>query len=70
MPDITGVTLAQKMMRLRPDVPMILCTGYSETVSPEKARKAGIREFLMKPLVRGELAAAIRRALEGREKAR
>jgi PAS domain S-box-containing protein len=65
MPDLTGVTLAQKMMRIRPDAPVILCTGYSEMVSPEKARKAGVREFLMKPLVRSELAAAIRHALDG-----
>jgi DNA-binding NtrC family response regulator len=67
MPDLTGVTLAQKMMRIRPDVPVIVCTGYSETVSPEEARNAGVREFLMKPLVRDELAAAIRRALDGVE---
>jgi CheY-like chemotaxis protein/anti-sigma regulatory factor (Ser/Thr protein kinase) len=67
MPDLTGVTLAQKMIRIRPDVPVIVCTGYSETVSPEEARKAGVREFLMKPLVRDELAAAIRRALDGVE---
>jgi len=67
MPDITGITLAQRMLRIRPDVPVLLCTGYSETVSPEKARKAGTRDFLMKPLVKGELAGAIRRALDGRE---
>jgi DNA-binding NtrC family response regulator len=64
MPDLAGMTLAHKMMRIRPDVPIILCTGYSETVSPGKARKAGIREFLMKPLVGSELAAAVRRALD------
>jgi PAS domain S-box-containing protein len=64
MPDLTGVMLAQKMMRIRADIPVILCTGYSETLSPEKARKAGVREFLIKPLVRSELAAAIRRALD------
>ena len=67
MPDLTGVTLAQKMIRIRSDVPVILCTGYSELVSPKKARRAGVREFLMKPLVRSELAAAIRRALDGGE---
>ncbi|MGD0657908.1 MAG: PAS domain S-box protein [Syntrophorhabdales bacterium] len=64
MPDLAGITLAQEMMRMRPDVPVILCTGYSETVSPENARKTGIREFLMKPLVKRELAEAIRRALD------
>jgi PAS domain S-box-containing protein len=67
MPDLTGLALAQKMIRIRPDLPVMLCTGYSETVSPEEARKAGAREFLIKPLVRVELAAAIRRALDGAE---
>jgi PAS domain S-box-containing protein len=64
MPDLAGITLAQEIMRVRPDVPVILCTGYSEAVSPENARRTGIREFLMKPLVKRELAEAIRRTLD------
>ena len=64
MPDITGIALAREMIRIRPDVPVMLCTGYGEMVSPEKAKKAGMREFLTKPLVKAELAQAIRRALE------
>ncbi|MHB8111353.1 MAG: response regulator [Syntrophorhabdaceae bacterium] len=47
-------------------MPIILCTGHSDTVSPEKAKKAGIREFLMKPIAREELAQAVRRALDAR----
>jgi len=63
MPGITGLNLAKKILSIQPDMPVILCTGHSEAVSTDKAKKAGIREFLMKPLSRAELANAIRRAL-------
>ncbi len=46
MPGMTGVTLAAELLKLRPDLPVILCTGYSETVSRETAQEVGIREFL------------------------
>ncbi len=64
MPQMTGVTLAVELLKLKPDLPVILCTGYSETVSRESVQKAGIREFLMKPLSRRQLASAVRKALE------
>ncbi|HME45300.1 MAG TPA: PAS domain S-box protein [Syntrophorhabdales bacterium] len=67
MPDTTGTTLAQKMLRVRKEMPIILCTGYSETVSAEKAKEAGISEFIMKPVVKRELAETIRRVLDGRK---
>jgi FixJ family two-component response regulator len=44
-------------------LPIILCTGYSETVSKETAKEAGIREFVMKPASKNEMAEAVRRAL-------
>jgi CheY-like chemotaxis protein len=65
MPSMSGMQLAGKLLTIRPDIPIILCTGHSATVSPEKAREAGIREFLMKPITREELAYAVRRALDG-----
>jgi PAS domain S-box-containing protein len=65
MPDMTGVALAKNILAARKDMPVIICTGYSETVSPGKAEEAGIREFVMKPLAKRELADAIRRALDG-----
>jgi PAS domain S-box-containing protein len=68
MPGMTGLTLAEKMMQVRPDLRMILMTGYSETVSPEKAKEAGIREFVMKPLVKKELAESVRRVLDSQDK--
>jgi FixJ family two-component response regulator len=48
-------------------MPIILCTGYSETVSPEKAGEVGIGDFVMKPITKKEMAHAINRVLE-REK--
>ena len=66
MPDMTGVTLAQKMLKVRKEMPIILCTGYSEMVSAEKAKEAGISAFVMKPVVKKELAETVRRVLDGR----
>jgi len=64
MPGMTGDTLAQKLMEIRPDIPVILCTGYSEHVSGEGAKKIGIRKFVMKPLEMKVLAKAIRKVLD------
>ena len=66
MPAMSGMQLAGELLAIRPDIPIILCTGHSATVSPEKAKKAGIKEFLMKPVARQELAQAVRRALDAR----
>ncbi len=65
MPDMTGITLAQKVLQIRPDIPIILCTGYSEQVTRERARQIGIRELLMKPLIMRDLATTIHRILHG-----
>jgi len=64
MPNMTGVELASELACIRPGIPVILTTGYSEMVSKETALSYGIREFLMKPVVRDDLAKAIRRVLE------
>ena len=66
MPDITGIELAEKIMRIRPQIPIILCTGFSKTVSEETARSAGIKGFALKPLVKKELALLIREVLSQR----
>ncbi|MBW2018116.1 MAG: PAS domain S-box protein [Deltaproteobacteria bacterium] len=68
MPGKTGVQLTRELLQLRKDIPVILCTGFSESVSREKAKEVGIRAFLMKPVSMGELAQTIRRVLEGRKK--
>ncbi len=65
MPAMTGDKLAQKIMDIRRDIPVILCSGYSEHISVEKAKKIGIREFVMKPLEMKELTKIIRKVLDG-----
>ena len=64
MPELTGEKLAREMMKIRPDIPIILCTGYNEMISEEKAKALGIKEFLMKPIVQRDIAVAIRRVLD------
>lgn len=64
MPQIAGAQLARELLSVRGDIPVILCTGHSSSVDSETVKAVGIREFLMKPLTKQELAAAIRRALD------
>jgi DNA-binding NtrC family response regulator len=59
MPGMSGVEMAQKMLARRPGLPIILCTGYSDTVSEGSARAAGIRAFLHKPYKSSKLLATI-----------
>jgi PAS domain S-box-containing protein len=67
MPNMTGVDLATELLKIKSTIPIILCTGHSETITPARAKKAGIRKFLIKPLEKKELTEAIRRILdEGR----
>jgi PAS domain S-box-containing protein len=66
MPGITGTSLAQEIFRIRPDMPMILCTGFSQEITGDSASAMGFREFLMKPLAMGDLARAVRSALDGK----
>ena len=54
-------------MKIRPDIAIIIATGYSEKISEETARELGVRALVMKPLNRQELAYAIRMALDSRE---
>ncbi|MBF0507409.1 MAG: PAS domain S-box protein [Deltaproteobacteria bacterium] len=63
MPHMTGAELIAEMIQIRPDLPIILCTGFSSLITPEKARAIGVREYILKPLKKQELAEAIRRAL-------
>ena len=67
MPGITGLQFAKELLKIRPDIPIILCTGHSETVSPDIAKEAGIKEYLMKPLAKQELAEAVRRVLDEKQ---
>ena len=64
MPKMTGLVLAREILALRPEIPVIMCTGYSEAGTEEKARAAGIRKLLMKPVDSYKLAAALREVLD------
>ncbi len=64
MPNITGAELAQKVLSIRENIPIILCTGYSEIIDKEKARALGIRDFILKPIKMNDLASAVRNVLE------
>ena len=53
------------MIGIRPDIPVILCTGFSEQITEEKAIGIGIRAFVLKPIVISEIAITIRNVLDG-----
>jgi PAS domain S-box-containing protein len=63
MPGMTGIDLAARLIQLRPQVPIILVTGFSGTLTPEAIRELGIRELVQKPVSPAGLAAAIHRAM-------
>jgi len=65
MPHLTGLELARKILSIRRGMPVILCTGFSETVDPNVARAAGIRRFQLKPFSLREMAETVRSALKG-----
>jgi len=64
MPHMTGVQMAREMLSVRPSLPVILCSGFSEMMVSESVKSVGIRESLPKPLVMADLSRAIRRALD------
>lgn len=65
MPELTGEELARAILQKRPDIPVILCTGFNEHMNEERARRLGIRRLIYKPIVRNALAEVVRNALDG-----
>ncbi|MEA3359551.1 MAG: PAS domain S-box protein [Thermodesulfobacteriota bacterium] len=65
MPNMTGAELAHRLLEIRSDIPIILCTGFSELMEENKAKEIGIREYVMKPIVRDEIARTVRKVLGG-----
>ncbi len=68
MPQMTGDRLAAKIKGIRPEVPVVLCTGYSAKIDPENAELSGIEDFLTKPLDREQIANKLRRVLDARRR--
>jgi len=66
MPKMTGLSLARELVDIRSDIPIILCTGFSEAIHQDAIQRAGIREVLMKPIPIRDLGEALKRAM-GRE---
>ena len=63
MPNLTGKELSQRLLAIRPGLPIVICTGFSELIDEEKATELGIGGFLMKPVLMTELATCVRKAL-------
>lgn len=63
MPKMTGTDLARKMLRIRPDIPIILCTGYSASLTEKQAKKIGMKGLILKPFVVHNLAIEIKKVL-------
>ena len=68
MPGMTGDQLAHEIKKIRPEIPIIICTGFSERINKEKAQEIGVDGFLMKPIVKSEVAATIRKIFDGTNK--
>jgi two-component system cell cycle sensor histidine kinase/response regulator CckA len=64
MPKMTGVKLLKKLMEIRSDIPVIICTGHSDLIDEEKAEDMGIAAYVMKPIVKQNIAETIRRVLD------
>ena len=64
MPNLTGDRLAEKLLAIRSDIPIIMCTGFSERMNADEAKKMGIQGFLLKPVVKSEMARMVSNVLE------
>ncbi len=66
MPGMTGEAMAREMLAIRPGLPIVICTGFGDTITSETAKVSGIREFVMKPVSARELAEIVSRLLRSR----
>jgi len=64
MPNMTGEKLASALLKLRPDIPIIICTGHSPIITPESSKASGISAFLQKPLAPTQLIRVVREVLD------
>jgi len=67
MPRMNGYDLTKEILSIRPDIPVLLCTGIIETVTIENAGRAGVHDIIMKPLMRKDVAIAVRRVLDSKK---
>jgi PAS domain S-box-containing protein len=64
MPNMTGDQFAKELLSIRPEIPVIICTGFSEGITPDKATTMGIKGFLMKPIIKSEMSRTVRKVLD------
>ena len=64
MPNMTGDQLGRELIKIRQDIPIIICTGFSERLNQENAASIGVKGFLMKPIVKAEMARMVRKVLD------
>ncbi len=67
MPNMTGLELAPRLGEIRSDIPIIMCTGFNETIDEDKAKNMGILAYIMKPVLIDEIAKTIRKVLDERK---
>jgi CheY-like chemotaxis protein len=67
MPNMTGTQLAEELIAIRPDIPVVLCSGFPESISPEKLSRIGIKEFVAKPVSRQKFEEIVQILLEKKE---
>ena len=68
MPNMAGDVLAQKIMEIRPDIPIILCTGFSEHMDEKQALFKGFKGFLLKPVSKERMAKEVHAVLKARQR--
>ncbi|MDD2465871.1 MAG: response regulator [Desulfobulbus sp.] len=68
MPGTTGIDVARELLLLRPNLPIILCTGYSNLIDEAQVQAMGVKAFAMKPLTKRELAVLLHKALADQRK--
>ncbi len=68
MPEMTGDVLTEEVMKIRPDIPVILCTGFSENISEERAEALGVEAYVLKPVSTNEMAKTIRKVLDEKKR--
>ncbi len=64
MPGMTGEQFARKCIQVKPQIPIILCTGFSDLIDEEKAYQVGIRKFIMKPFLKSDFIKSVRDVLD------
>ena len=64
MPKMTGLDLAAEIKKVRPDIPVVLCTGFQDEGFDDKIKKAGITDYIMKPPNKREVAVTVRKVLD------